>query len=149
MATHKWTDLKNETFSPEQLARLEEKVQQNIAGIASFVAAYIQTALWSSNDESDEAGGEPLDKNFSPDDIHPDTLEKMRKECEEFFLANMDDIGDRFCVAGHDFWLTRNRHGAGYWDGDWPEEVGKRLTEAAQKCGEVHLHVGDDGKIHM
>lgn len=22
-------------------------------------------------------------------------------------------------MAGHDLWLTRNGHGAGFWDGDW------------------------------
>jgi hypothetical protein len=48
--------------------------------------------------------------------------------------------------GGHDFWLTRNGHGAGFWDGDWPEEVGKRLTEASKKYGEVYLYV-QDGKI--
>jgi len=34
--------------------------------------------------------------------------------------------------AGHDFWLTRNGHGAGFWDGDWPE-TGDALTEASKE----------------
>lgn len=49
--------------------------------------------------------------------------------------------------AGHDFWLTRVGHGAGFWDGDWPIH-GDALTEICKKFGEVDLYVGDDGKIY-
>ena len=51
--------------------------------------------------------------------------------------------------VAHDFWLTRNRHGAGFWDGDYEEEAGKKLTEIAHSFGEVHPYVGDDGKIYI
>ncbi len=39
-------------------------------------------------------------------------------------------------------------HGYGFWDGDWPKAEGKALTKAADAMGEVHLYVGDDGKIY-
>ena len=35
----------------------------------AFTNAYIETMLWSTNDESDEKGGEPLDTNYGPTDI--------------------------------------------------------------------------------
>ena len=57
-------------------------------------------------------------------------------------------LGDDLWRVGHDLWLTQNRHGAGFWDGDWPEEIGERLTEISKKFGECHLYVGDDGKIY-
>ena len=50
--------------------------------------------------------------------------------------------------AGHDFWLTRNHHGAGFWDGDWPEDVDEKLTEASHSWGEMDLYVGDDGRVY-
>jgi hypothetical protein len=53
-----------------------------------------------------------------------------------------------FHVA-HDFWLTRNHHGAGFWDGDYPEPLGKQLTELAHSYGECELYVGDDSKIYI
>ena len=34
-----------------------------------FTLAYIEAALWSTNDQSNEQGGEPLDKNYTIDDI--------------------------------------------------------------------------------
>ena len=42
----------------------------------------------------------------------------------------------------YDFWLTRNRHGAGFWDGDY--ENGEVLTDIADSFGEVSTYEGDD-----
>lgn len=114
-----------------------------------FTRAYIEAALFSTNDESDESGGEPLDKNYGPEDIAPESLSVMEQDCAKFQTDNADDIGSDLERAGHDFWLTRNGHGAGFWDGDWPEEVSDRLTEAAEAFGEVDLYVGDDGTIYQ
>lgn len=115
----------------------------------SFFTSYVQAALWSSHDFADDSGGEPLDKNYNPSDIAPDTLARMKDDCiafqreNSFTLAELDEG-----QAGHDFWLTRNGHGAGFWDGDYPEEAGKRLTEASKRFGSFDLYVGDDGRIH-
>jgi hypothetical protein len=124
-----------------------------------FFDAYVQTALWSSHDESNESSSEPMDANYGPNDIAPETLAKMRADCDAFYDANETDLncegvtyGPDFGQdgrAGHDFWLTRNRHGAGFWDGDWPEPEGERLTQAAHRFGECDLYVGDDGCIHL
>jgi hypothetical protein len=110
----------------------------------TFTTAYIEAALWSSLHED----GRPLDDNYGPEDIHPDTLAEMVEDCEAFQRDHADDIGDRAERAGHDFWLTRNRHGAGFWDGDWAHDVGRRLTDAAHVYGSVDLYLGDDGMIH-
>jgi hypothetical protein len=50
-------------------------------------------------------------------------------------------------MGGHDFWLTRNGHGAGFWDGELGD-IGDRLTEASKAFGEVCLTVCDDGEIY-
>ena len=124
----------------------------------AFFDAYVITALWSSNDESDESGGEPLDLNYGPDDVAPATLERMRADCDRFYAANADALTcegvtygpdfDQDGRAGHDFWLTRNGHGAGFWDGDWPEPQATTLTDAARAFSPVDLYIGDDGHIH-
>jgi hypothetical protein len=113
-----------------------------------FTAAYIEAALWSSNDESTPDGGKPMDENYSIDDIAPATLERMKADCEKFQSANADLIKGEEQRAGHDFWLTRNEHGAGFWDGDWEEETGDKLTAASKVFGEFSLYIGDDGKIY-
>lgn len=117
----------------------------------AFTRAYIACALWSSMDNYDiETGGEPLDANYTADDIVPEALAQMVEDCEAFQADNAADIATGDVErAGHDFWLTRNRHGAGFWDGDWPEDVGRRLTDAAHACGSVDLYVGDDGLVYQ
>lgn len=109
-----------------------------------FTTAYIRTALWTETDED----GEPLDKNYKADDIHPDTLARMVADCARFQKSNGDRLPIvRLSRAGHDFWLTRNGHGAGFWDGDWPEH-GEALTASAKTYGTFDLYVGDDNKLH-
>ena len=112
-----------------------------------FTTAYIEAALWSSTDESTPEGGEPMDANYSVSDLAPETLERIKADCAAFQGQHRDDIHDDLERAGHDFWLKRNGHSAGFWDGDWPERVGEKLTEASHRCGEVNLYIGDDGRI--
>ena len=49
---------------------------------------------------------------------------------------------------GHDLWLTRNGHGAGFWDRDLGE-LGSDLTLAAQRMGEVWVYCGEDGLAYV
>lgn len=121
-----------------------------------FLSAYIQTALWSSSDSDDNA----LDSIDA--EIAPETLAKMSADCEAFQEKARDIIAaaietgnvkcgpdfDEYGRAAHDFWLTRNHHGAGFWDGDWPEPMAAQLTEIAHAFGACDLYVGDDGLIY-
>jgi hypothetical protein len=116
-----------------------------------FVEAYLETALWSSNDESDESGGEPLDKNYGTADIAEESIAKAIKDCNSFIKANgadLEEAGDD-SQNGHDFWLTRNGHGAGFWDRGYEAGVSKRLTDAAHAAGSSDAYVGDDGKVYL
>jgi hypothetical protein len=98
-----------------------------------FTDAYVVCALWSSNDESDESGGEPLDKNYGASDIAPEALQSMIKDCLDFQEANAELLAQAGNDEqnGHDFWLTRNGHGAGFWDRGYPDAIGNALTDAA------------------
>lgn len=137
--------------------------------LRDFIDGYIYCLLWSTNDESTESGGVPLDQNYTADDFSPLARERIKRDCEKFFEEQHDLIdevrrsGTHRCStrldligpcsiwseAGHDFWFTRNDHGCGFWDGDWPEAVGEKLSEAAKKFGNEWPYVGDDGLIHL
>ena len=122
--------------------------------LMEFTDCYVLAALWYSEDEN----GRPLDAEYTAADISQETLERMQEDCREFFTENRNFI---LCdgaptgftgtgpvgMAGYDFWLTRCGHGAGFWDGDWPEPYAGLLTAAACAYGEVNLHVGVDGLI--
>jgi len=114
----------------------------------NFTKSYIATALWSSTDNSDASGGDPLDDNYGIDDLSPETLASLIADCQAFQQDHSKDIAGYLEQAGHDFWLTRNGHGAGFWDGDWDDDIGEKLTKASDTFGTVDLYVGDDGLIY-
>jgi hypothetical protein len=113
-----------------------------------FTRQYLATALWSSTDESREDGGDPMDRNYGIEDIDADTIAAARADCDRFreLAGKMLNEGEE-TTAAHDFWLTRNGHGAGFWDGDWPEG-GESLTAICKQFGEVNLYIGDDGRVY-
>lgn len=128
--------------------------------LGAFEQAYIKAALFSSNDQSDpETGGSPMDENYGPEHLTQETLAAFVSDCKKFQDSReyKHAIKAEACkytgcppeeYAGHDFWLTRNGHGAGFWDGDWEEPHDSRLTDLSKTFGEIDLYVGDDGFIH-
>jgi hypothetical protein len=127
---------------------MQRKNAMEFRDLDDFTKAYIECALWSTNDNMDDSGGESLDANYTSDDFTPATLTATIVDCARFQRENAMDIDGEEEQAGHDFWLTRNHHGAGFWDGDWCPPLGQRLTEACKDYDEVNLYVGDDGLIY-
>lgn len=88
-----------------------------------------------------------------------EAIDRMRTDCAKFWdahgekIVDLDFINDVHPVekAGHDFWLTRNGHGAGFWDGDWDRwpVLARRLDQASKDVGNCDVYKGDDGKIHL
>lgn len=114
--------------------------------------AYIECALWAGLDISrtDESGNNPpLDENYGADDISAEALNELRSDLADFTQANASDLADlEPQQVGHDFYLTRNRRGAGFWDRGL-DDVGDRLTEACLPYGTSELYPGDDGRLYL
>lgn len=111
-----------------------------------FARGYFEVMEWtdctSDNPELESAEG------FGPDFIATATAD-CAAFCESYAadLSEAETLGEDMHRAGVDFWLTRNHHGAGFWDRGLGE-VGKRLTDAAHSYGGVDLYRGDDGLIY-
>lgn len=112
---------------------------------ALFLDAYIAVALWSSTDDS----GTPLDETYTTGDLSGELMCEMVEDCLKFLKASSLDPS-LYAQAGHDFWLTRNGHGSGFWDKPeiYGEERAKELSTLAETFGVVDLYVGDDGRIY-
>lgn len=50
---------------------------------------------------------------------------------------------------GHDFWMTRNRHGVGFWDGDYSEKNETILMDAVSEFKEVYVYPNDYGFLSI
>lgn len=108
----------------------------------AFERAYLESMLWSSTDNSRDDGGDPLDANYTVEDVADDTVIAAQEDCAKFreiVREKLPAIKIDTAQGGHDFWLTRNHHGRGFWDGDWdgPEGIeGRALTDIAQEFPE-------------
>lgn len=120
--------------------------------------AYLTCALWSSHDESDESGGDPFDTNYTLEDIDPSAINIADGLCRAWvdMVGLLSTEGAEIDAddeqIGHDLWLTRNGHGAGFWDR--PERyagqsIANTLSDAARLLGEVGPYLGDDGVIYF
>lgn len=112
-----------------------------------FELGYVEAALWSTSDDDDEA----LERNFSIEDIAPDTLQEMRDDCTSFMKININDLEELQPErAGALFWFSRNEHGTGFWDEDSisSDAAKARLDKCSDEFGPVDLYVGDDGFVH-
>lgn len=110
-----------------------------------FTIAYIEAALWSSTTEDET----PMDEVYDVYDIEAESLLKIQAECAEFQAKHAGLLTQAGTSEqnGHDFWLTRNHHGAGYWDRGYPKHIGDALTKSANKAGERCLYIAG-GKVH-
>jgi len=90
-------------------------------------------------------------ESFSREDIEPDSLIRAYQDIKEFIRLAGDEaiteaIGEKgYEQLGHDIWLTRNGHGAGFFDHSYENE--QRLMNAAQALKEVDLYINDDMKL--
>lgn len=125
------------------------------ATFTTFVQAFIVTLLWSSGEEYD-------DKDAS--DLSPEALRAVEVDCQDFLKRVEDRFMDcdwdhvpgrrsercEWSQLAHDYCLTRNDAGAGFWDGDWDATgIAEFLNEQAKWSGRMTPYTGDDGQIEV
>jgi hypothetical protein len=92
--------------------------------------------------------GEPLDDDRDASDFADTAVDEAEQTLRDFEIANAADIavtGMSASQLGYDLWLTRNGHGAGFWDRGYGDP-GKRLTDAANALGECNVWIDEQGK---
>jgi hypothetical protein len=124
-----------------------------------FVGAYIDAALVLSQDDEEER----LNLTYTRSDIAPDAMKQIISDCERFIAFNHSLLtiatqrdGYSWAQAGMDFWLTRNGHGAGFWDRDMLENgepgeiggIGSLLSESV-RGQTADLYVGGDDRLYI
>lgn len=105
----------------------------------AFVRSYLETAAWAEDAAADAAWS-------------PEAITRAAEDCARFVAAlNTAALGDwaTHDHTPHDFWLTRNHHGAGFWDGDYPEPDASHLTAIASGFGACQVYLGDDGALYF
>lgn len=108
-----------------------------------FLQGYLDAALFTT-DENPPSGQDYVTSGRSHEmfEALPGYfIEQAQKDCALFELkraALLEQAGDA-SQNGNDFWYTRNRHGVGFWDRGYADEIGDALTKAAHAFGEHGL----------
>ena len=101
----------------------------------AFIMGYMKCGVWAEELESANC------------QLSDETRNRMWDDCLKFLEKAQDLIpNNQWEQAGHDFWLTRNGHGTGFWDRPeiYGEENAKKLTEISESFGNFDLIVDDE-----
>ena len=111
----------------------------------------IQTLIWSEDLEQGTRLGNDLRDRISQDwDSFREQAEALGFDAVEHRSTMIDrSQGDEWDYAAHDFILTRNHHGAGFWDGDWHAPWGEKLTALALSFPQVETYLDDDNILRI
>ena len=106
--------------------------------LSEVVAAYIE-AIYFTEQEGEDLP--PMDDQ---------SVRLIEAECYAFLhLARWHVIDWLPSQIGHDFWLTRNGHGSGFWDRDCGTPASRdALTLLAQRFDIQDWYVGDNAILH-
>lgn len=119
--------------------------------INNFINGYIACMLWSTPGETPD--GEDLE-DLTEYPLSNCASETIKADCTKFVNENKNLLSQVYSrstdyqSAGHDFWLTRNGHGAGFWDRGFGV-VGDALTDRSKEFKELTPYIGDDSKIYF
>ena len=124
-----------------------------MVSLDSFTLGYIQALFFYAPDNDDST---QIGEGVSFYELPLATKKTITEECAEFQKMNKKPLAIAFetCEtytpgqAGIDFLLTRNNHGAGYWDRHLGE-IGITLADACDTWGQTDLYEGDDGLLYL
>lgn len=115
---------------------------------------YLEAALWTDEEElienyNKENPNDTLENgHFTIYDFTEETKIKSTEDIKKFMElvgSAADGIDDG--MIGHDFWLTRNGHGANFLDREYPEDIKNTLYRVASEFKGVNLSIDEDKKL--
>jgi hypothetical protein len=120
----------------------EKRPDQMNRNIETIVAAYFAAVFFTdAGDRDDILTGDEEISDEAQIEVADDVNDFLTKA--ETLLT--DDWSDD--QIGHDLWMTRNGHGVGFWDRDFPNR--DELSNIAKEMGERWPYAGDDGLLYF
>ncbi|AXH49820.1 hypothetical protein KNU02_gp95 [Gordonia phage Pleakley] len=133
-------------------------------GLADMARGYFAALLWTQpdyDDEENEDGDRTLDQDYGVSDVHPADVADMVEEFRALVVAHPLALalyrersahrvdaseGTVWDYFGHDYLLTRDHHGAGFWDRGLGD-LGEYLTGIVHAAGEHDTLTEEFGQL--
>ena len=111
--------------------------------IDNIVQSYLQTALWAEGGDGSELDSKSID------DIDQNSIQGSKQDVMNFLRQAESQASDELSTynaesLGHNLWLSRNGHGAGFFD-----DNNDKLQNIARNMKGADIYVGDDGKVYI
>lgn len=126
----------------------------NDTTLRQFIEGYIECGLWLTPHEaenSDENGY--LQEDFDGSELSEASRTTLETVCKDFYTMNLGALTQAYmeydrawACLGHDFFLSRNGNGTGFWDRGM-NTLGCQLHDATKPYGESYFYVGDNGSL--
>lgn len=123
---------------------LKENMDSRQFDIKQVVDSYLETALWADSDE-DNADFEGKTIN----DVDPQSRVEAQADIEKFISIAQQQAPEELATydasqLGHNIWLSRNGHSAGFFD-----DNNDKLQDIARNMKGKYMYVGDDQAVYI
>jgi hypothetical protein len=143
-------------YFPVDVDSLKSEIDEILSGqviddiFDDFFSGYLRAAIFTGShypDPDNMDDSRPMDSVYTLEDIPREIWAELESDCRDFLNHSGFMVAENPKTAGMDFHFTRNGHGAGFWDGDWPE-FGAELTARSRPYGTAEIY-SDPAGIYL
>jgi hypothetical protein len=109
-----------------------------------ILSSYLETAIWADAEEDDEQMKSKTIHDFDPQskDNALKDIQAFVKQAGQIAPEELKTYSDK--QLGHNLWLSRNGHGAGFFD-----DKNNKLQDIARNMKGKYIYSGDDHNIYI
>jgi len=136
-------DINKSQMTGDYVKNLREDVNIGELNIDEILNSYIETAIWAEESDENDLQGKTIN------DVDKESVANSKIEIYNFIKKAQQEASDELSTydsetLGHNLWLSRNGHGAGFFD-----DNNDKLQNLARSMKPVDIYLGDDGKVYI
>ena len=136
-------DIDKSQMNGDYVKNLREDVNLGELNIDEILNSYLETALWAEESEENDL------KDKTIYDVDKESVVNSKIEIYNFIKKAQQEAPDELSAydskaLGHNLWLSRNGHGAGFFD-----DNNDKLQNLARSIKPVDIYLGNDGKVYI
>ena len=129
---------------------LSHGLSKNSAIFNAIFNGYVEAIYWTDTeyDSDDQPSPDTVMSEACIFECMRDCADMLRQAANNGLIDAYAQSGQTWEQFGIDFWLTRNGHGAGFWDRGMGK-LGDTLSDMAKGLGTVSIYECGDGLLYI